>query len=403
MTDSLRERLDDLKSDAVTSFVPDITLSSALSDHAIFGKTFSSLSFWTWRVVAKLIDNIALTEPREIELFETCTGVKYNRASRRALRRMIILVGRRGGKDRFFSAVALWRCISVDWSKYTSAGEGAVVLLLGKDKKHAAIIRKYCHGLLQAPLLKAQVVRMTNEIIEFKNGSSLEIATNDAGLIRGRSAIAVLGSEACFWKVDEHSSSSDEEVVSAAIPSMSMAVDGGLLALWSSVHKKRGYMYRKFRQLFGHDEIDDEICWFAPSRVMNPKLPLSVVDRALAEDPHRGAAEFEGRWREDLSDFIPIDVVEACINFGVFERPPSPHHSYVAFVDAAGGTGADSFALAIAHREHDAIGSVVIDVVREFKPQTAYVTHHDTLRLSIAALRKDYSITSLAIASSLVE
>jgi hypothetical protein len=46
---------------------------------------------------------------------------------------------------------------------------------------------------------------------------------------------------------------------------------------------------------------------------------------------------------------------------------PQPDTKYVAFVDAASGTGKDSYALAIAHVEPD--GSVVIDVVRERKPR----------------------------------
>ena len=82
---------------------PAITLSQALTDLALFGKTFASPSFWTWRTVAKLIDGLPLTEPREIELFEQCTGRKYNRQARRAVRRLILLAGRRAGKDRFLS------------------------------------------------------------------------------------------------------------------------------------------------------------------------------------------------------------------------------------------------------------------------------------------------------------
>ena len=66
--------------------------------------------------------------------------------------------------------------------------------------------------------------------------------------MRGRSAIAVLGSECCHWRTDEHAASSDEEVVSAALPSMAMCPDGGLLMLGSSVYRKRGFMYRKFKQ-----------------------------------------------------------------------------------------------------------------------------------------------------------
>jgi hypothetical protein len=57
-------------------------------------------------VVAKLIDGLPLTEPRELALFEQCTGRPYNRQARR---RIVILVGRRGGKDRFLSAVGVWR------------------------------------------------------------------------------------------------------------------------------------------------------------------------------------------------------------------------------------------------------------------------------------------------------
>jgi hypothetical protein len=238
-----------------------------------------------------------------------------------------------------------------------------VVLLLGADKKQAAILRRYCEGLLQAPLLAQEITRSTGDVIEFRNGSSLEIATNDARLVRGRSAIAVLGSESCHWRTDEHAASSDEEVVGAAEPSMAMCPDGGLLMLGSSVHRKRGYMYRKYKQLYGNDDSDD-LCWFAPSATMNPQLLPHVVERALAEDAPKARAEYLNIWREDLSDFIPIDAIEGCTEFGVHERAPQPGIKYVAYCDASSGV-ADSFALAIAHRG----APCVLDVVRERKPR----------------------------------
>lgn len=71
------------------------------------------------------------------------------------------------------------------------------MVLLGADRKQAAILRRYCQGLLHAPLLAAEVVRQTDEVIEFRNAASLEIATNDARLVRGRSAIAVTGIPEC--------------------------------------------------------------------------------------------------------------------------------------------------------------------------------------------------------------
>ena len=129
---------------------PRITLSSALVDPALFGTTFRAPSFWAWRVVAKMIDGIPLAEPRDIELFKQCTG--RNQLPIKPVRRLILLAGRRAGKDRFLSACAVWRAaLCADWRKHISAGEQAVVLLLGTDKKQAGILRRYCEGLLQTP------------------------------------------------------------------------------------------------------------------------------------------------------------------------------------------------------------------------------------------------------------
>ena len=275
------------------TLAPAVTLSQALIEPALFGETFGGPSFWTWRTVAKLIDGIALTEQREIELFEQATGLSYNRDNRRKVRRLIVLAGRRAGKDRFFSAVAVWRAaLCTDWRQHQSAGEGAVVITLGADKRQAQILRRYCEGLLQAPLLAAEVTRSVNELTEFKNGASLEISTNDARLVRGRSAIAVLGSECCHWKTDEFSASSDEEVVAAAEPSMAMCPDGGILMLGSSVYRRRGYMFRQYKELFSNPNTpEDTLVWFAPSAVMNPRASTehhrSCPRRERAQGPRR--------------------------------------------------------------------------------------------------------------------
>jgi len=48
---------------------PAIGLYQAMADPDLFGPVFSAESFWTWKVVAKLIDNIVLTEqPANVSL-----------------------------------------------------------------------------------------------------------------------------------------------------------------------------------------------------------------------------------------------------------------------------------------------------------------------------------------------
>ena len=265
-----------------------------------------------------------------------------------------MLAGRRAGKDRFFSAVAVWRAaLCTDWRKYLSAGEQAVCILLGADKRQAAILRRYCHGLIELEGIKNEVVRCTNEVIEFHNGSCLEIATNDPALVRGRSAIAVIGSECCQWKVNEDSLGNDEEVVSAAANSMGMTVDGGLLLLGSSVHRRAGYMYRMFKELHGNnDALDTDFCWFAPSKTMNSRLPQWVIDDALAKSPHKARADYLNIWREDISECFPTDSIEGATDYGIYERPPQPNIHYFAFSDTALGTGNHSvFCFRYNHKE----------------------------------------------------
>ena len=99
---------------------------------------------------------------------------------------------------------------------------------------------------------------------------------------------------------------------------------------------------------------------------MNPRLLRRWLTKAVADDGPRARAEYVNVWRDDVSDFIPVDVIEAATDWGVRERAPLPNTNYIAFCDAAGGTGQDSFALAIAHREGD---NAVLDLLRERRPR----------------------------------
>jgi hypothetical protein len=367
-----------------------ITLAASMRDVRLLGGPFQADSFWPWMTVAKLISGEQLTEPREIELFKRCTG--RTKLPTGPVNNLTLLCGRRAGKDRFLSAVSIWRAaLCGDWSKHLSAGEQGTVILIGSDRKQARILRRYCKALIAVPMIKAEVHRYTDEVLEFKNSAALEVCTNDAGTIRGRSVLALLGTEAAFWNVDPDADNSDEEVVAAASAGAAMVPDGGLTILSSSVHRKRGLMYKTWQTLHGNDD-SEEIVWLAPSRVMNPALPQRVIDKAKLKDPQRAAAEFESVWRSDISDFVPADIIAAATDRGVLERAPMAGVAYFGFADAAGGSGKDSFALAIGHREPGNI--VVIDCLRErqprFVPKDVVKEYSDLLkRYRISKIKSD--------------
>ena len=123
-------------------------------------------------------------------------------------------------------------------------------------------------------------------------------------------------------------------------------------------------MYDKWRAHFGKDS-DDVLVIQATSRQLNPMLDASLVEQALEDDPAAARSEWLGEWRNDLASFIDIELIEACIDRGVLVRPPKWGVHYVAFVDAASGTGQDAFAVGIAHQDKD---EIILDLVHEVKP-----------------------------------
>ena len=333
-----------------------ISFAEALRDVRLLGASFRGSSWRPWHVLAKIISGQPLDDS-EIALVLECTGRRV--LSQNPPRRLYLLVGRRGGKSRFLSALAVWVAgLAANWRNLMAPGEPAVVMLVACDKKQAAVLRRYADGLLQAPLLAPEVVRRTAERIELRSGAVLEITTNDHRLIRGRSAIAVLGDEVSFWRADGESSSSDEEVIAAAAPSLMTAPGGGYLVLSSTTYRKRGLMFDRYKEYYGKDDAD-ELVWLAPSAKMNESLPAADIERELAADPVKNAAEYMSVWRDDISSFIPADALEAATDTGVIQRPPSLDYStrYVAFADPAGGAraGGDSFALAICRGDKDGV------------------------------------------------
>ena len=110
-----------------------------------------------------------------------------------------------------------------------------------------------------------------------------------------------------------------------------------------------------------------------------------MVDAAIEADPASAAAEYGAEFRTDIESFISREVVESCVVRGRHELAPVPDVTYHCAVDAAGGSGADSFAAAVAHKVND---TVVIDAIREIRPR---FDPTDAIA-EVAALAKSYGI-----------
>jgi hypothetical protein len=102
------------------------------------------------------------------------------------------------------------------------------------------------------------------------------------------------------------------------------------------------------------------------SRTFNPTLSQAVVTRAYERDAVAAASEFGAQFRTDIESFVSIEAVNACVDYGTYERAPLSGVSYSGFTDPSGGA-ADSMCLAIGHNDFSS-QTIVLDCLREMVP-----------------------------------
>ena len=147
----------------------------------------------------------------------------------------------------------------------------------------------------------------------------------------------------------------------------------------TSPYRRGGLPYQKWRDHYGKPD-DDVLVIVAPSRVLNPTLDQKIIDAAMARDPQVARAEWLAEWRDDVSTFLPREIIDAAVDIGVTVRPPTPGVRYIAFADPSGGVG-DSFTCGVAHAEGDTVLlDCLVEIQAPFNPTTATATISETLK-----------------------
>ena len=146
-------------------------------------------------------------------------------------------------------------------------------------------------------------------------------------------------------------------------PALATLAPHSLLIGASSPYSRQGLLWDIFRKFYGR-ENSTVLVWQAASRIMNPSLSAELVADALQDDPEAGASEYLAEFRRDISAFVSREAIDAAVIPGRLELQRVLGVRYFGFIDPSGGS-ADSFSLAIAHREDD---RAVLDCIREVRP-----------------------------------
>lgn len=336
-------------------------------------------SWAAWRAFLAALYGLPLTQP-ELALYRACTG--RTEPPTEPAREAHVIVGRRGGKDRVASALATFVAACRDYSPYLAPGQRGYLPVIAADRKQSREIMAYLDGLFSMPAFKPMVASQTSEQIRLTNNVTIEIFTSSYRTARGYTLIGAICNEIAFWR-NEESKNPDEEIIKAIRPGMA-SIPGAILLCCSSPYSRRGVLWDAYQKHYGKD--GDVLVWKASTVTMHPGNPQveAEVKRAYRDDPISAAAEYGAEFRKDVEAFVPMEVVDAAISKGVFERAPDEGVTYCAFVDVSGGTS-DAFGLGITHYDR---GRVVLDCIREwtapFEP--------DACVEEAAALLKSYRV-----------
>jgi len=336
-----------------------LTIIEAMDDPELFGAHFEGDTWDTWRVFLKAVFALPMTADEQIT-FHRLTG----RTARPGVpfREAAMICGRRGGKSRILAMIAVYLACFIDHTPWLATGEIATVALISADRKQARTVMRYIMGLIEqthflAPLLKGN----TQEIVTLTNRVVIEVHTASFRVTRGYTLVAVLADEIAFWP-PEDSATPDTEIIRAVRPGMS-SIPHSMLLMASSPYAKRGVLWDSYRQHYGHNDAP-VLVWKASTEEMNPRIDKTIIEEARETDAESASAEYDANFRDDVAVFVPREVIDACVQEGLFEIEPRRFGvNYFAFVDPSGGSS-DSMTLAIAHLEKDV---PTVDCIREVR------------------------------------
>jgi hypothetical protein len=343
------------------------TILDACRDPQLFGRWFRRPETWgAWFGFLAVLFNLPTTEPQRL-LYRQCSGRRDLPTGQ--ITEAWLCCGRRAGKSFVLSLIAVYLACFRSYAEHLGPGERCTVVIAATDRRQARVIFRYIRGLiLGTPLLAPKVERETADAIDLDNGVSIEVQTTSTASVRGYTVCAALCDELAYWPGDG-SAEPDREVIASLRPAMA-TIPGAMLLCASSPRAKRGALWEAYDRHYGKDD-PGVLVWRSPTTTMNPTVPQSTIDAALAHDRADALAEYYAEFRNDLESFISREGVMACVDVGVRQHPPRPGIKYESFTDPSGGSS-DSMTCAVGHVEGDI---VVVDCVREimapFDPDSA--------------------------------
>jgi hypothetical protein len=310
-----------------------------------------------------------------------------------------LCLGRRWGKtDAFSSTIMAYEALLGGHEEYIRKGaQQAVCFLVAQDlrlaRQNLPLIRATIES---SPLLKKEIVNITADFMELKNGVSIGVAPPNPKALRGY-AIPVVGmDEVGLWYTDAESANPDYEIERAVKFAQGQFPHRKRLGT-STPWVKEGLLWKYYQAgTEGRNLSPSERLPFRGILSMhsssaasgNPLIKREWLAAEYTRDPEAYDRESLANFSDAISGFLNATLLRQGIDIGAGERPSAVGTYYVAALDPA--FRKDAFAFTIVH--HDRKRGIVQDVIRRWKAAPGSVLNPAQILEEISPLLTAYHI-----------
>lgn len=227
------------------------------------------------------------------------------------------LCGARAGKSYVLCALRLLHLALTVSLDTLAPGELAAGIIIAPDTRLAKQTLRYVSGAVQSSsVLRSMVVSDSSEslILRRPDGKTVDIAclpaTRGGSAVRGRSLVAAVLDEACFFR-DTNYQVNDLEVFKAVAPRI---VPGGQVIIASTPWSQFGLLYELYKR--NHSHPVDAVAAHAPTTVLrDDERTRELVERERERDPDNADREFDANpMSEDVLEFFDAATVAGIVD-----------------------------------------------------------------------------------------
>ncbi len=308
---------------------------------------------------------------------------------RDGIRTAVLRLGRRSGKGRIASVVAVYEA-TVNAAAHLAAvrpGEKVAVVIVAVSQKQARIVHRFISEAFRTPRLRALVQRETADEIELTNGIALLTLPCFAASVRGYAIPVLILDEAAWFQGVDGSPLDVGEIWRALVPATAQFPQRRVLVL--STPRFAGGWFADLCDRAGQHA--DWRHWHASTSEMNPSIPRSFLDAEQAVDPVAFRREYQAEFEAGIAAALDSALVRsAVVKRGALGAEPGK--KYLIALDPA-FTG-DRFAVIVGHRDGERL---VIDRITSWRGSKSNPVQIDRTLDAVADLAAGYNAARVVI------